>query len=301
MTKPHVPYVLPQLSQQVLRTRPAPDEVAELLLIVNKVPRTLLKTHRLILNSRALGIDERGVQVLLEQIVESLPTELRVFVKPEDGLLKNEAEGWRKVLGPLLFDCALGASGGLFPVELTATELEKQKELETTGQISFPNQGKPFFGLGEVESMRQRYLFLFAMRALLEAISEAHVSLEKARYQLQSLHLQPSASALSPPLAEVEALRGRFDFGKRDHKKKTHSLGYAKPQITWVLEKIELERIRKCPVCETLFWAGRLDQSACRPRCANVLRAKTWREKYAAKNKRKERNRKARLFNETKK
>lgn len=277
-------HMWPDRTQKALRTRPVPAEIAELLSIVNKLPRIPHNSHHLVLNSRVLKVDERGVLFFLEQIIESLPIELRVFVKPVDGLLEKGAEGWKKSLGPFLFDCALGASGGLLhPEPLTARELEEQKALEAGGQISFPHEGKPFFGLGEVEAIRQRYLFLFALRRLLQAISGAHKSLGEARQRLHSLHLQPGYSAPSPPLAQVEVLRGRFDIGKRDYKNKTHKLGYAKPQITWVLEKIEVERIRQCPVCEKLFWAGRLDQSACRPRCSNVLRAKTWREKYGSK------------------
>jgi hypothetical protein len=289
---------------QPLRTRPVPPEIAELLSIANKLPRTPDASHDHIVNpvlwSRSLAspsvpihvttspsVDNAAQRYFLDRAIELLPAELRVFVKPEDRLLEHGAEGWSRALGPLLFECALGASGGLFHAEpISASELEKRQALEATGQISFADKGKPFFGLGEVEAMRQRYLFLFAVRTLLEATSRAHVSFDEAQHRLDQIDLQPGFSWPSPPLAQVEVFRGRFDIGQKDRKTRTHRLGYAKPKITWVLEKIEVERIRVCPVCARLFWAGRLDQSACRSQCSNVLRAKKWREKHSSNKKR---------------
>jgi hypothetical protein len=294
---------------QTLRTREVPPEIAELLSVANKLPRTLDESHDNVVNpilsmgsstSSSVPIHNQvrtGPSVNLEALtyflgkaIELLPAELRVFVKPDDSLLEHGAEGWRNALGPLLFDCAKGASGGLLlPKLLTASEVEERKALEARGQVSFPHEGKPFFGLGEIEAMRQRYLFLFALRELLEAISRAHISLAEARRRLDLLDLHPGFSWPSPPLAQVEVFRGRFDIGQRDRKTKTHKLGYAKPKITWVLQEIEVERIRVCPVCTRLYWAGRLDQSACRAMCSNVLRAKRWREKHGAKYKSKRR------------
>jgi hypothetical protein len=43
-------------------------------------------------------------------------------------------------------------------------------------------------------------------------------------------------------------------------------------------EGVEVERIRKCPVCGLFFWAGRLNKSACAEPCARVLRQRKLRE-----------------------
>lgn len=281
----------------MLRTRLVPVEIEVLLSIVNKLPRDREVSHHHVVNPthhpdgstptqgpHSLSIDEESLRYFLDRAIDRFPADLKVFVRPDHNLLEREAEGWKKTLGPLMFECALAASGGLFhPEPLTPSQVKAREALKAGGQISFPHEGKPFFGLGEVEAMRQRYLFLFALREVFEATSQAHISLDDARRRLNQLESQLSSFRPSIFPIQVEAFRGRFDIGKKDRKKKTHNLGYAKPQITWVLEKVEVERIRKCPVCEKLFWAGRLDQSACRSRCSNVLRAKKWREKYAAK------------------
>ncbi len=264
----------------MLRTRSVSGEVAKLLSVANQLPRKLDGNHDSVLNSRVLKIDEAGTRYFLERANERLPAELQVFVRPDHSHLANDAEGWEKAIGPLLFDCALAASGGLLlPSPPSASELKSRQALERGGQIRFPHEGKPFFGIGEVEAMRQRYLFLFALREILKATSQAHVSLSEAR---RLLDLQQNSFSA---VAQSRAFRGQFDISTRMYKNKTHKLGFAKPQVVWLLEEIEAERIRECPVCGRLFWAGRLDQSACRPKCSNVLRARTWREKYGHRNK----------------
>lgn len=39
-----------------------------------------------------------------------------------------------------------------------------------------------------------------------------------------------------------------------------------------MLLNTEVDRLRRCPVCERFFWATRLDQKGCRKSCAEVLR-----------------------------
>jgi hypothetical protein len=45
------------------------------------------------------------------------------------------------------------------------------------------------------------------------------------------------------------------------------------------LAGVEATRIRECRHCQEIFWASRNDMVACGKRCANNLRAKTFREK----------------------
>jgi len=45
-----------------------------------------------------------------------------------------------------------------------------------------------------------------------------------------------------------------------------------------VLDGIEARRIRLCPVCEKLFWAGRVDKVGCTEECSRVLRQRRLRE-----------------------
>jgi hypothetical protein len=37
-------------------------------------------------------------------------------------------------------------------------------------------------------------------------------------------------------------------------------------------EEIKASRIRECPICKSIFWAGRITQKCCSPRCANRFR-----------------------------
>ena len=46
------------------------------------------------------------------------------------------------------------------------------------------------------------------------------------------------------------------------------------------IEDVEADRIRECPICQNVFWAGRKDQLCCAPRCARILRTRRWRERY---------------------
>lgn len=48
------------------------------------------------------------------------------------------------------------------------------------------------------------------------------------------------------------------------------------------LDGVEVRRIRECPVCGALYWAGRLDKPAC-DKCTHVLRQRRYRENYAGK------------------
>lgn len=50
-----------------------------------------------------------------------------------------------------------------------------------------------------------------------------------------------------------------------------------------MLNGIEAERIRLCPICQKLFWAGRRDKSACSLQCAGAFRQRKLRENRAYK------------------
>lgn len=169
--------------------------------------------------------------------------------------MANGAELWLQALGPILLDFAIEASGGLFW-----------------------NEDEPSFGYFEVEAIRQRYLFLFGLREILNAVSKSHVSINEARRDLE----QAQYSTIPAPIInQVRAFIGWFDLaesGKKNRTNKpTHVLRFVKPRIISFLELIEAERIRRCAICELLFWADRTDKTSCNPKCANVARARRWR------------------------
>lgn len=46
------------------------------------------------------------------------------------------------------------------------------------------------------------------------------------------------------------------------------------------LQEVDLRRIRLCDVCNSLFWAGRSNQTCCTRKCAHVLRNRRYRARY---------------------
>jgi hypothetical protein len=47
-----------------------------------------------------------------------------------------------------------------------------------------------------------------------------------------------------------------------------------------ILEGVEAERIRRCSECTRIFWAGRVDKSACDDKCVNRRNVRLHRERY---------------------
>jgi hypothetical protein len=48
-----------------------------------------------------------------------------------------------------------------------------------------------------------------------------------------------------------------------------------------MLDGIEADRIRVCPICQNLYWAGRRDKSACSGQCSGTFRQRRLRENRA--------------------
>ena len=48
-----------------------------------------------------------------------------------------------------------------------------------------------------------------------------------------------------------------------------------------ILAGVEVARIRRCPICGVIYWAGRLDKPACSDRCKSVVRQRRHRERHS--------------------
>lgn len=46
------------------------------------------------------------------------------------------------------------------------------------------------------------------------------------------------------------------------------------------VEDVEVDRLRTCPECKRIFWAGRITQTCCSKPCGNKMRVRRWRENY---------------------
>jgi hypothetical protein len=275
------------MEEKTLRTRQAPKAIEELLAIANKLPRkpsqreverasqdfpnTKKPSHTLsdmhihdnIVNAHKYGYSEQWTRLFLEEAVKRLPGELQAFVtqdleikQGEDGTFYQPPldERWQQD-GPHLWDYA--------------------------NLVHLP------FHLGsQVESMRQRYLFLFAVRDILRCIARPDVVDSDTQAAWATAGVPPVMSdpqrwlevawrSLMHPARlhnKVDSLRSQIYIRREKTREGTHKFGVYKPLFFRVLEEVEVERIRECPICEKLFWAGRLDQAACSPRCSNVDR-----------------------------
>ena len=87
-----------------------------------------------------------------------------------------------------------------------------------------------------------------------------------ARVNLQSV---ARMNALLRPILEE---RGRDEFSKSAIVSEWWSPSFWEPN--------DVARIRECQVCNQLFWAGRLDQTCCGPRCNHIRHSRQTREKY---------------------
>jgi hypothetical protein len=187
------------------------------------------------LHSKTRGYDDEAVGYFISRVVEKLPDELKEFVNLE---LRFENES-----GFVVVDENLHKVGRLL--------------------VDFAEEAAPPFN-DPVEAIRQRYLFLIAVKQILHDIATKS-------YGFITGDLNRPGSVID----KVDCLRGRLFV--RDRK-----IVFQSPLLFRALEKAEPERVRECATCERLFWAGRMDKHTCRPLCSNVWRAKKWRDKQAS-------------------
>lgn len=73
------------------------------------------------------------------------------------------------------------------------------------------------------------------------------------------------------------------------------AMNFFRDQFLPALEHCDVRRIKLCPICDKLFFALRLDQQACSPKCSRAHRARQFRlrAKQYEKNRKENRRRKA--------
>ena len=273
-----------ETNRKAVRAKPVNPAVQELLWIANELPRPKMQkrqraersyesvqahAHDNILNAHKYGNAEEWTSRYLEEALKRLPVGLQAFVtrdltlhRAADGTLSfGRDDRWQQT-GPNLLNYAV--------------EIDKFES--------------------DVESMRQRYIFLFAVRDLLLSIARPDV-VEVSTSTRWEVEARPPAS-IDPEAwlegawrsarhqtrlyQQVTGLRSWISLSKKT-RYGTHEITVHRPLLFQVLEGVEAERIRQCPVCEKLFWAGRLDQPACGARCANILRGRLHRRRVTEK------------------
>lgn len=108
------------------------------------------------------------------------------------------------------------------------------------------------------------------------AVYDVYSLLREARKTLRYIaHMDKSAGSVHRKFPASDFLRLSLGQGGRIHI--VHS-----PLIR-ALDGVEAARIRQCPICSRIFWAGRIDQLCCTRRCASDLRTRRWRSDYPKK------------------
>jgi hypothetical protein len=55
------------------------------------------------------------------------------------------------------------------------------------------------------------------------------------------------------------------------------------PPLIKILQGVEAARVRRCPICDLIFWAARTDKPCCSTRCAKARRRRHSRKKHRVK------------------
>jgi hypothetical protein len=119
--------------------------------------------------------------------------------------------------------------------------------------------------------------FLDAISALQDAVSR-YENFREARLKLCGV---AKINNLSPGLREFERFLESLGAGTRTEIDEQGRVRFIKDWFGEAAEGEEAARIRECRVCQQVFWAGRIDQSCCKPRCADILRKRNKRKRDA--------------------
>lgn len=120
--------------------------------------------------------------------------------------------------------------------------------------------------------------YLDAISALQDAVSR-YENFREARLKLCGV---AKINNLSPGLREFERFLESLGAGTRTEIDEQGRVRFVKDWFGEAAEGEEAARIRECGVCQHVFWAGRIDQSCCKPRCADILRKRNKRKRDAA-------------------
>jgi len=129
-----------------------------------------------------------------------------------------------------------------------------------------PKQVREYIGrIGEkhLEEIADRYSSYITARKVLVAIARKN----KAKARQSSM--PPETKGVKVTVSLTTDAKGRILFSTEE--------------LLVALTNVEMSRIRQCPICNIIFWAGRKDQNCCDSQCAHVQRTRRWREQYIDK------------------
>jgi hypothetical protein len=222
-----------------------------------------------------LGLDERSLRARLLDIVEQLPQELKAFVALDD---LEEIRSYIALL-PEVAQEAINKE----TLESIYASVDTYREILPHYGFSGAFAGEylpidPRFE--QIQQARRRYMYLIAAQELLRCIANPKMQ-ERFGYR-ESINMSDEQKALRNVLMFARLQRYSEDTSVVlfvDQGK----LEVSVPPLYQTLKGVELKRVRECPICQNIFWVGRLDQTCCSSKCSRTLRVRRWRVRYMEK------------------
>jgi hypothetical protein len=133
----------------------------------------------------------------------------------------------------------------------------KVRRLVETGfaRIDAVNEEYPFSSTWWVGQVRKRVLLAFAVRQLVNCMT------------------QPSKLEI----VENTEIYDRSPWSSAYFRIKDGRVKFQPSVLISLLEGVEVERVRECPICLKYFWAGRINMRCCSTAHAGVLRMREYR------------------------
>jgi hypothetical protein len=182
----------------------------------------------------------------LRWVIEAFNLDLQAFCLQEG--YENEGETYFTLIedAQIVFNLWL----------LREDEAKVNQSIETSlAQIEAQNNADPIFATWRIDRVRQRILQALAVRQLVHCMAHAE---NKEVVRRTDLYDQSSWSH-----ADFKIINGKVKF--------------TPPVLMSLLNGVEVERVRECPVCSHYFWAGRINMRCCSTPHANVLRMREYR------------------------
>ena len=202
----------------------------------------------------------------LRALLTEFPLQLQAFVLRDEQRNEAEMEGERTPLGvhpdlqSWLNAALLSESEGRLKdiIREASDRIEKciEDELSGTRPPRIPDFDAPE---GVLERARHRLILILGIQELFS-------------YLLNPEHVIDLFFATR--YYHSDAARAHFYIDEKDR------IQFAPPRLVALLEGVDANRIRECPVCYRFFWAGRKDMTCCTTRCSGARRMRKFRDQW---------------------
>ena len=238
--------------------------------ISDETPK-IVRWRRDLLDGTSKGMSHESLWIRLVEAVGELPLKLQAFLlRDELGDIVVESDGYPV---PVYVDSDLQIMRNFELLGMSENELREivRKSLDKVDEAARFKEGEDEFlqirvsSRTLIERVHQRLIYSLAALELLDCLTQ-----ENAKEGLRRLSITRLSDATYPRPYIDE--KGRFELSP--------------PILFYRLKGIEVFRIKECPVCDRIFWAGRKDMRCCDAKCSHIFRSRKYRgeaykEKYA--------------------